>query len=376
VEDGRATAEEQGEAGTAQAVHGGALRQVWRGLAGYLRSFDLGILLMTLLLVLCVAGATIPQRTLLGAQEYERWRLSWPMCASVLQALGITEVFDSPVFALVLGLLVCNLGACSVARVRGLVAARARLVSRGWGSAVFHASLVVLFLGGFVGRLTRFEGYVEMCEGGGFRDAHDAYQHRHEGPLFLDGYSGFDVELLSLEAPAGPLRPEGDRGSRLQIQDGADVVTGWTRTGEPLAVHGLLIHQSRNGGESLTFAYRSAGGCVRRGNVHLPPREPDGADRAVEFLVPGTDVRVVGRLSMPDGAPVLVGKVLSNGQQGFEVEIPCGKSVPVPGGALEFARVGRWSGLIVSRDPGSDWVFGGMFAALLGAVWMVLAPRR
>lgn len=353
-----------------------APRGAWRS---YLRSPQLGALLVGLLALLCLAGAVVPQEAAgAGAGPGpDAIRPAPPAWTAAARAVGLTEVFTSPVFYLVAALLVLNLALCCATRGAALVRARTPLSSPRWGSLLFHAAIPWCLLCGLYGRLARFEGYVELGEGQYAVEAHESYAHVAEGPLFACDHAGFAFGLERLSAPRHRRDRSADRKCEIVIRAGdAPLVRGTIEPLEPLAYGGYRICQMRGFGPALLFQYRHAGGVAHLGFVHLPLPAEAGAEQLVDFAVPGTSTRLQGTFRAAAGAPRLTLQLAGPDGPPQRHELGIGGQVAVSGGTLTFLDVRGWCGLLVVRDGSAGPLLAGICAGALGLVWMTARRTR
>jgi len=110
------------------------------------------IFLLLGILVIVLIGSFVPQQNTSDPTKVEAFLTSWPNL-NVLFAdlqLPLTQVFVSPVFYVLLGLLYISLGWCVIRRARALIMRTLRGYKRTpqywgeWGSWLFHSSFFLL----------------------------------------------------------------------------------------------------------------------------------------------------------------------------------------------------------------------------------------
>src|SRR6202023_2285241 len=129
--------------------------------------FLLGILAIVLI------GSFVPQQNTSDPTKVEAFLTAWPNL-NVLFAdlqLPLTQVFVSPVFYALLGLLYVSLGWCVIRRARALIMRTLRGYKRTpqywgeWGSWLLHTSFFLLLIAVVAGKETGFEGLMTITEG-------------------------------------------------------------------------------------------------------------------------------------------------------------------------------------------------------------------
>ncbi len=83
------------------------LKSLWRQLA----SHNLALTLIGLLLLAVAAGGTLPQTNRLSPEQLSAWFSEWPIASAVLDTVGLSNVFGSGWFLLLVLLLLLNMTA-------------------------------------------------------------------------------------------------------------------------------------------------------------------------------------------------------------------------------------------------------------------------
>lgn len=103
-----------------------APRRAGRSAMRLLRSRELALGLLVLVVAATLLGTLLPQRGLTPPADYELWQQEQPRLVAVAEALGLTAVYSVWWFLTLLGLLFSSLLACTANRVRGLWLAERR----------------------------------------------------------------------------------------------------------------------------------------------------------------------------------------------------------------------------------------------------------
>lgn len=302
----------------------------WRGL----RRMSTALWLLLAVSVAAAMGTPIPQEPSAGP-TVEAWRAGSEGpgvgAASVLDALGLFDLFASPWFLALVALLFASLTACLVLRWRAfagslrrppppgrrldrlrntavlvtgahteaaLAAAASVLQKRRFrvllvpaehgprgraqvaaergrvregGSLVFHSSFYVLLLGITVAQAWGFTGQVDLVEGETFAETHVAYHQAEPGRAFgLQDHRGF---LVTLEGFAASYHPNGvpsDFAATVTIDGGdGDERTETVRLNHPLRHQGMAIYLARFGMAPWVEVRRPDGALAFAGPVRL-----------------------------------------------------------------------------------------------------------
>lgn len=249
-----------------------------------------------------------------------------------------------------------------------------------WGSALFHASLVVVFGGALISGLTRYSGYVLLTEGQTMVLDESGFIRTPDRPPIGGSFPPMTVSLRRLAAEY--------RDDRYLVGLNADVEVGDGRSlpareslgvNRPLNYKGFQFHLERIG-FAPAFLLRGAGGRVLLdAYVNLVVLREDQQD---SFTVPGTGLVVRARL-YPDFLrqlgfpatrspiprnPVLDLAVLERGSSIYSGLAPLGQTINFGEYTLAFQDLKYWGYFGVTRDWGLPAAAAGMFLAVLGLV--------
>lgn len=188
-------------------------RPLWTILA----SMRFALAVVAILVFACIAGTVIPQ-----GDDLARFLQEHPERArslGVLQALGLTRVFQAPWFIGLLGLLALSLISCGASQLLALFRNRAARKGRAFSSLLIHASLVAVLAGGLVRGVAGQKGSIPLHEG----ERVSAFDSPSGSVLFP-----FEVRLLAFAIetdPAGPVP------AQLPVGEGECLHLHWAHNG-------------------------------------------------------------------------------------------------------------------------------------------------
>ncbi|GAB4253917.1 MAG: cytochrome c biogenesis protein ResB [Thermoleophilia bacterium] len=270
-----------------------------------LRSRDLALGLMAGLTLIVALGSLLPQKLRSDPAVYAEWKVTLPGLVAVLEALGMDDVYSSPVFFGLTGLLALNLGFCTVEQVKrarrrlvrridaprrevvrrqpesvwipasgnpghlagrlaealrkegyrvGRVGASSLEARRRWwgylGLPAFHVALLVIMAGALLATLGRSGGYVELAEGQGFENLPRSYLSYASGPLADSPEGDWAVRLDDFTAGFYDNGQIQTRESRITVFAGEDGPgeTHLLSSSHPVEVSGYRVYQTANFG--------------------------------------------------------------------------------------------------------------------------------
>jgi hypothetical protein len=386
-----------------------------------LRSTRLAAVLLALLAGFVLLGFVVPQRVVLGTEEYLRWAAANPVGARLLEAVGLDSVFTSWAFVAVVAALVVNLIACTWHRlvnpprrvsqrmspppsarrlvldgegasVEGVLAGFSRpwrmlvagdgvwVLLRGeigwWGSILMHAGIVVLALAGIVSALTRFSGTMLLTEGQTLRDAPDSYVEVSELPRWGAPFGDFEVTLERMA-----FTYDGD-----QVTDAVALTTvaesGVARTRDvrvnrPFRVQGKSLLVGK-GGYSVRLNALGPDGAAIDSFVNLGNAVAQGYQDTIALGSVTLDVLAVPDYDSRDGSAyqklLLRDPAVRVAAGGESVWLRPGEQGEVAGVGVAVADFRLWNTYLVRADRGLPIAYVAFGMVFIGAVIRWLDP--
>jgi cytochrome c biogenesis protein ResB len=252
------------------------------------------------------------------------------------------------------------------------------------GLLIFHIALLVLLILAGVGRLTHFDGHVEVMEGSAFSASEvtpDSKGWLH--PDWLQGVA-FVQGPFSVDYAPGVKRAR----TRSEILVDAKSATETRSVGDdvPLVERGYRFYTTHNKGIAVVLTWLPIRGEAITGAVHMPAYPAFDWKQDNAWQPPnGPEVRFWLHLDTPlkeDSAWTLASEKVSGmlvvNSQGKRVELKRGESVAVDGGALRFDELRGWMGYRIFFDPTLPWLLAAAMIAVFGLAlqfWRKSMPR-
>lgn len=240
-----------------------------------------------------------------------------------------------------------------------------------FGTVVAHAAFVVILFGVLVTSLFGYnDSGVNVPVG---------------GSVALGRDTGLTVRALAFTDVYNPDGSPQDYASELELLRDGEVVAGKTiRVNSPLTHDGVTINQASFGVATDLSVADAQGAPIAAPSVALQWQTPDRAHTYGAFELPdqGLEVYVI------TAASGQVASEIAPGQAELEV-YRLGENVPVDqriidqntptevaGLTFTFERERRYTGLMVSEDPGEAWVWAGAALLVLGTCWTMFWRHR
>jgi cytochrome c biogenesis protein ResB len=262
-----------------------------------------------------------------------------------------------------------------------------------WGSAVFHWSLVGLFVAAGAGQLIKWEGQIGIPVGHRLTDVAGSYGQLVRGPLAPKAPStGYTLEVAQLELDHSVGGVARGPAPLVRLYSGDAVAAqGYVYPNSPLSYRGLTIHRGEWGIGVVAALETLDGKEIGRRN----------------FLFDFEDTRGTGRLAIEEGLPEQLGvgrlrfavpldrssggrfkadlaldprvEITTVGSAEATVSVlRAGDKLAFPGGTMQLRIVDitRYARLFVVADPMIPFVYAFLIlAALGGTVALLIHPR-
>ena len=240
------------------------------------------------------------------------------------------------------------------------------------GLFIFHLGLLALLILAGVGRLTHFDGHVEVMEGNAFSASEvtpDSKGVLH--PDWLQRIVFFQGPFSVDYAPG--VKRAGTR-SEVLVQSESGVEMRSAGDDVPLVERGFRFYTTHNKGIAVVLTWLPTNGEAITGAVHMPGFPLFNWKQDNSWQPPnGPDLRFWLHLDTPlqeDRAWTLssdrVSGVLVVNAQGKRIELKRGESATMDGGVLRFDELRGWMGYRIFFDPTLPWMLAAAMVAVFG----------
>lgn len=339
-------------------------RNFFSSIINFFSSLKLTIPLLIVLAALSVIGTLITQNA--SVHEYsQRYSATTYI---ILKGLGLFDMYHSLWFKLLLGLLAINLIACSWKRLPG-VWQQVRKAKSGYarlGTYLTHLSVLLILVGGLIGALWGFKGYVQIVEGEVVEGIFLNNPQQAMKPL------GFQVRCDAFRVDFYPDGSPKEYVSTLTFLEGGRVVLDHVplRVNHPISYKGLNFYQASYGVSIFPIVEvrkkRGKGAShtllLRQGEVELIP----GSEAQIGFMqyrdaVHGHGETILLVLFPPDSEP--------EGFWLFKRDSGMG-AMQVGDFSFVFKDLEQtyYTGIQVAHDPGVPVVWVGCSLLVIGMV--------
>jgi hypothetical protein len=387
--------------------------------------------LLCLLALLLLLNVALPQRTVLGEEQYARVTgSSGPIAEFFLETLGFGHMATSPVFLVVLALFFLNLGAVLAVRLgptwrrvalrprseEGLQAwarmeesfseplpedwqvGKAVQILQGFGFQVrkagertlwgvkhrtaplgfllFHLSFFLLCAAGVLIYYTRFVGVAVLSEGQQFTGSYS--EILRQPPTGRQPDVRFVLEQVDTRLEEGrPVHLQAE----LLIQYSGGSTSRTSRVNHPARWGDVSLLVEQAGLAPVLWLQDPRGFTLDR--LVTPARTRGGPPTEVPMVGGGVEV-LIHPLASPDLFPsrderataTMRFQVLQGGELAFNGELRPGEAVELEHGRLVLEEFRYWVDIKVISERGGGLLITGFVIGILGLIWRLLWYRR
>lgn len=241
------------------------------------------------------------------------------------------------------------------------------------GLGLFHVALLALIVLAGAGRMTHFDGRVEIAEGALLDPAQIEVTSR--GPWHGSGWQGLRFRQGGYDVTYAPGVKRSHTRSAVSLEGQSSPVIVGDDT--PLVMEGYRFYTTHNKGFAPLLAWQPAGGAAVRGVLHMPSYPLFDWKQENQWVAPdGSALRFWLRVDRPipersgwqlDPHEMPVTLVLEAG--GARHELKPGASVELAGSTLRFERLLGWMGYRIFYDPTLMPMLGVALVGVFGLAW-------
>lgn len=337
-----------------------------------LSSTRLAFFLISLLALFIILATIIPQKNIAVAQIVD---LKEKLGESyiIIEILKLDEIYTTPYFFIVLGMLALNIFLGNIKRIRAVIKAEKMLVKiRHFGSILFHFSLILIMLGVILNYLYRFEGVHAITEGQTVSDNENSYAQISKGLLYKDNFDRFKLKLNKVDIDY-PFENTTTTGIDLSLyypfsETEFRIVLS---TNHPYKSNNLEFHYKLTNGFSPEIDIKdSAGVSLFKSFVRVAHSTSKGVSKHYDFLmIEELNLKIEIEI-LPDSvsfdSTLLKLKVENYSEIVYEDIIKVNEVIEFGEYQLSFPQLRRWCYISVSRNPFLNLVFLGFWLTLTG----------
>jgi ResB-like family protein len=245
---------------------------------------------------------------------------------------------------------------------------------------VFHLALLAIVLLAAAGRLTYLKGHLELSTGETFSGE---LSQSERGPWHVSrlAQAAFTNEGFSIGYSPG-VRRDQTRNTVAWADAAGRAQRAVIGDQQPLVLAGYRFYTSPNKGYAPVFAWRPKSGAPRLGTIHLPAYPAHEYRQALDWTLPGSDVRVWTMLEFDDVIldPAKPSQFRLPGRHTIVLrigddrrELAPGERVELPQGTLVYEGLTTWMGYTVFYDWTLPWLLAACLLAAASLAWHFLA---
>ena len=241
---------------------------------------------------------------------------------------------------------------------------------------VFHFALILLVALAFAGRMSYFQGTLELAEGEAFSGDPGQIENVEQGPWHRYGLADAEFANLGFRINYHEGVKRDWTVNRIALMSGEDVERV-IEIGDhvPLVVGHYRFYTTHNKGFAPVFEWRPAeSDLVLAGNIHLPAYPINEYRQALEWQLPAGGPRLWTQLKiddnlLPEDRPfefTVPGRhrlVVRVGEQRFELSP--GERIALDEGVLEYRELTAWMGYKIAYDWTRPWMLATAVIAIL-----------
>lgn len=369
------------------------MKKLFALIQGVFLSVKTTIFLLITIALVSIIGTLIPQQKE-AAQYIAQYGL---LLYRLFDLLGFLDLYASWWFRLLLVMLLINLVTCSIKRLPRITS-RGGFTMREWlgrlGPHITHLSLVLILIGSLIGNLWGFKGFVNIPQGD---EANAIFLKGTEKMLGLD----FTIRCEKFEMSYYPESevPREYLSDLVILEAGREVLRKRIRVNDPLQYKGITFYQSSYGFLPSRPEERKAemeiipkGKNPKAFRIQLgegETKQVQGTDIKVELatLIPdfffGEGNRILSRSDQPNNPAVGV-NIYQNGKLSYSgwsflkhPDFHGSKDDTYRVIFLQYSGGEKpYTGLMVVKDPGIPFVYGGFVALVFGLICSFFLRRR
>lgn len=348
-----------------------------------LGSLRLALIFVVAVILLCIAGAMLPQEGMYAPADIRLWQQAHPLVTTLAQPLGLFRTFHSLLFLCIVFLLGVNTLTCTATRMvricslQGCKAFTGHAALRNIGFFILHLSLIGLFAGGALSSGTGMDGFIVLTEGQVFKEQHRNYLRLVEGPFRRESHQGLEMQLDQVLVQYKEEYPVAISSMVEILKNGLPSKAEIT-INNPLVLNGLYFTMDKTGySPRISVREKRTGHLIVDSFIALKTFGYGPETRYRDFLpLPFFSARgqqvfftVYPPSAIADSTPLLLVDITKNeGENTLHAEIALHGSVELGDYIISFHELRRWASFRVMQDFGYHVVLIALWAGITGII--------
>ncbi len=393
-------------------------------LVRFLVSSKVAAALIGLVTLFSLVGMIIPQKFIYPPEYMERWSKDYPSLSRFSELTGLTNLFYSWWFLVLLLLILLSLFLCTLLRLKPLAKKEwqpssfqrvfelkqkpnieelkifftrrfyrvkikkeseksywfyARRLDTRFFSVIFHLGMVVILLSAMADKSSGLNGTILLTEGESFYERHFDYETLVEAPFFFENHQFFQVLLDRVDVHYnGDVLTEAQ--ARMKIFDGDFQKEELVKVNYPLAYRGFSFLIDKIGFSPLINISNTKGETFFSSYVSLGKEKKQSFSDFLNFGNYRLELEIYPNSSRPERIylaedPRLEIKIMKTKKIVWQGKLGLGEVAETPVGIISFADLRYWVLFQVVYSPLLPWIFFGFFLSVLGlTIRLLLYP--
>ena len=258
-------------------------------------STKLAFFLIAALAILIIISAIIPQKDIAENHIADLKELLGDGYV-VIEKLKLDEIYTSPYFFILLGLLAVNMATGNIRRFKIVYKTEKTLLkARHLGSILFHFSMILIMFGVILNYLYRYEAVYALTEGQSAVNSTSSYFREFKGPAYTESDIRYQLHLYKVNE-SYKVEESFTKAAEISIatEDDPDSITATILTNHPLKWGDIEFHMGSKTGYSPEIVVEdNTGHQLFKSFVRLASRKIEGETIHYDYITIGeTDIKI------------------------------------------------------------------------------------
>lgn len=335
-------------------------------------STRMAFFLIAILILFIILSAVIPQKDI-AVEQIVDLKEKLGDGYIIIEMLKLDEIYTTPYFFIVLGLLAVNIIFGNIKRFRIIYQTEKTLIrTRHLGSILFHFSLILIMLGVILNYLYKFEGAYGITEGQTVSDQTESYTHIFKGPLNSEELDRFQMKLNKVDVNY-PFENTTATAIDISVYRPFSKVESYAilTTNHPYLFNDLEFHYGLTKGFSPELIINdSTENILFKNFIRIAHNKENGKSKHFDYVVIEQLNLKIEIEVLPDSGSIdstlFKIKVANESDVLYDGTMRLNETVSFDNYNLTIPEVRRWCYISVIKSPYLSLVFWGFWLAILG----------